>query len=249
MFRKTRNTFLSLFLRMNKFFVLLLISVSFISSCKKDDGDTVLVTFNIKSTHKTIDGRSYGLDSTQTRILFSDFKYVDGSGNETLVKDVFLYQLLSNNQFSFKYPKGNYSSFKFSFGLDKNTNNSIPMTFASSNPLSVENGMYWDMLKYRFLIVEGKIDNSVTKDQIPASPFSMHLGTDTMHAEIVASVLPYINNTLMIELDMDKLFALDADPFQITNFSNHSEPSEIQRGVAIKNSFVNSIKTTLFKPD
>lgn len=232
---------------MNKNLILLCLCVSFIFSCKKNNDDKVNVVFTIKSTNKTANGRSYKIDDSKTKIFFSNFKYIDSVGAETLVKDVFLYKT-DNNNFSFDLPKGTYSSFRFSFGLDKTTNNFVPMSFPASSPLSVEEGMYWDMLKYRFLIIGADIDDSPTKDQLADSPFSMHLGTDTMYAEINVTSLPTKGSTLEIELDMDKLFVLDTDPFLISNFSNHSEPSEISRGVAIKNSFVSGIKTSVHTP-
>lgn len=231
---------------MNRSVIIIVLSI-LIFSCKKED--KVKVQFNIKSTGKTSNGRNYQIDASKTRIFFSNFKYVDSAGNETLVKDVFLYKTASNNSFTFDFPEGNYTFFKFSYGLDKTTNNFIPMSFPASSPLSVEEGMYWDMLKYRFSVIEADIDNSASKDQSPNSPFSMHLGTDTLYAEINTSLLPFNGSTLAIELDMDKLFVLDADPFQITNFSNHSEPSEIPRAVAIKNSFVSGIQTSIIIPD
>lgn len=229
-----------------KKYIILLLSGILLVSCKKED--TVMVQFLLKSSGKTAFGRSYTLNPAKTKILFSNFKYIDNTGKETVVKDVFLYKNRDNG-FSFKVPSGNFTSFRFSFGLDKPTNNSTPSSFPASNPLSVETGLYWDMLKYRFLIVEGDMDDSPTKDNTPDAPFSMHLGGDTLYTEINVTDIPAKGNTLDIELDMDKLFVLDSDPFLITNFSNHSEAGEVSRGIAIKNSFVSGIKTTVLRPE
>lgn len=223
-------------------------AVFLFTACKKDDTVNVLFNFqNLQGT--TAKGRAYVIDPAKNKLLFSNFEYVDAEGNVKLVKDAFLLKS-SDNGFSFKVPSGSFSSFKFYFGLDKATNNAVPMSFPASSPLSVESGMYWDMLKYRFLIVEGDIDNSSTKDQTPAAPFSMHLGTDTMYAEIpVTGGVPMGGSTLQINLDMSKLFVLDEDTFEISNFSNHSSPSEIPNGVAIRNSFVNGISATVLRPE
>jgi len=229
-----------------KKYIILLMTSTLLFSCKKDD--TVMVQFFLKSSGKTPFGRSYLLDQAKTKMLFSNFRYVDNMGKETLVKDVFLYKK-GENGFGFKVPSGNFTSFRFSFGLDKATNNSTPSSFPASNPLSVETGLYWDMLKYRFLIVEGDIDDSPTKDNTPDAPFSMHLGGGTLYTEINVTDIPAKGNTMNIELDMDKLFMLDSDPFLITNFSNHSEAGEVSRGIAIKNSFVSGIKATVLRPE
>ncbi len=227
---------------------LLIIIFSFlIFSCKKEEVTTV--RFSIKSTGLTTNGRSYTIDDSRTKIFFSNFKLFTSNGSEILVKDVFLYKTSKNNFFTFNMPDGEITGFKFSYGLDRAVNNTVPMSYSSSSPLSVEEGMYWDMIKYRFSVIEANIDNSPGKNQPPNSPFSMHLGSDTLYTVINSSVIPFNGSTVNIELDMDKLFVLDSDPFQIINFSNHSEPSEIDRAVAIKNSFVNGINIRLWAPD
>ncbi len=213
------------------------------ASCKKQDTD-VLVEFVVKSTNKTPFGRPYTLNTADMKILFSNFSFRDSADKQVLVKDIFLFKNDSRS-FSFQVPEGTFSAFQFSFGIDKIQNASIPASFPASHPLSVETGLYWDMLKYRFVVVEGDIDNSATKDQVPTNPFSMHLGTDTLYRTILVSGIPKGGDKLTIELDMDKLFVLDADPFQINNFSIHSEPSEINRAIAIRNSFVSGMKTTI----
>ena len=226
---------------------LILVFISlFLFSCKKEK--VTIVQFDVKSTGKTSNGRNYTIDDSKTKILFSNFKLITSTGTEVTVKDVFLYKTL-NNSFSFKMPDGNFTGFRFSYGLDSSVNNTNPMSYPASSPLSVETGLYWDMLKYRFSVIEASIDNSPGKNQPPNAPFSMHLGSDTLYTIINSTVIPFNGSTVNIELDLDKLFVLDTDPFQIINFSNHSEPSEIARAVAIKNSFVNGIKTTLWAPD
>jgi hypothetical protein len=230
---------------MNKTSILIFLSF-FLFSCKKEKVTTV--QFVINSTGKTPNGRNYTIDDSKTKILFSNFKLITSTGSEVMVKDVFLYKS-NNNSFTFKMPDGNFTGFRFSYGLDSVLNNTNPMSYPASSPLSVETGLYWDMLKYRFSVIEASIDNSPGKNQPPNAPFSMHLGSDTLYTIINSTVIPFNGSTVNIELDLDKLFVLDTDPFQIINFSNHSEPSEIARAVAIKNSFVNGIKTTLWAPD
>ncbi|MFN8296477.1 MAG: MbnP family protein [Chitinophagales bacterium] len=230
---------------MNKTSILIFLSL-FLFSCKKEK--TTTVQFVVNSSGKTPNGRNYSIDATKTRILFSNFKLITSTGSEVMVKDVFLYKT-TDNSFSFKMPEGNFTGFRFSYGLDSSVNNTNPMSYPASSPLSVETSLYWDMLKYRFSVIEASIDNSPGKNQPPNSPFSMHLGSDTLYTVINSNVIPFNGSIVNIELDMDKLFVLDTDPFQIINFSNHSEPSEIARAVAIKNSFVNGIKTTLWAPD
>ncbi|HMV13958.1 MAG TPA: hypothetical protein PKK18_02705 [Chitinophagales bacterium] len=218
----------------------------FLSACKKND--TVIVQFHITQTKHTPNNRSYDLDLSKLKILFSNFTLIDVNGKSRVVKDIFLYGN-GNNNFSFKMPKGNYTAFTFALGVDAATNNLMPASFPPSHPLSVENGLYWDMLKYRFIVAEGNIDDSALKNEIPDAPFSMHLGSDTLYTIINASAIPYDGTSVFINLNLDKLFVLDSDPFQITNFSNHSEASEIAKGIAIKDSFVDGITTSVVLPE
>ncbi|HRB19658.1 MAG TPA: hypothetical protein PKZ14_06210, partial [Chitinophagales bacterium] len=57
--------------------------------------------------------------------------------------------------------------------------------------------------------------------------------------------IPKNGTTLLCQFNLDSLFILDKEPFQITNFSNHSEPSEIPKAIEIKNSFINSFSSKL----
>jgi len=213
-------------------------------ACKKND-QQVTVVFELKNTDgKTANSRNYALTIAKTKILFSNFQLIAPDGRATTIKDVFLYKN-SSNSFTFDCPEGTYVGFRFAFGVDRITNNTLPLSYSPAHPLSIETGLYWDMLKYRFLIVEGNVDNSDGKNQLPGSPFSMHLGTDTLYTVIDTDNIPVKGSTLRIIMNADSLFVLDNDPFQITNFSNHSDPSEIARGIAIKNSFINSVETSL----
>lgn len=216
-------------------------------SCKKNE-DKVTIQFSFTNNVGTTNAnRAYNLDLTNTLILFSNFEYIDSLGNATKVKDVFLVKN-NNTSFKFEVPNGNFTTFRFSFGIDTTLNNSLPSSYPASSPLSVETGLYWDMLKYRFLITEGNIDSSLAKNKIPNMPFSMHLGNDTLYSVINTHEVPMKGAIVNINLDMKSLMILDSDPFKITNFSNHSEASDIPNAVAIKNSFVNNINITTTYP-
>lgn len=235
---------------MKKLSIFILFCAVIISSCKKqvDDVQVNIILENL--SNKTSLGRNYSID--ETRFYLSNFKLTDNNGNEQKIKDIYLVKSGANNSFTFKISSGSFTKFIYSFGLDKTTNNSNPNDFEDANPLSTKQDMYWAMLKYRFIVTEAKIDSSTTKDKTPTQPFSMHLGSDTLYKVIETSLLnkPITKGSVItIKIDMNKIFALDAEPFNITNFSNHSEGSDIPKAIIIIDSLVSGIGTDLFIPN
>jgi len=232
--------------------VLCLFCFLLLTNCNKEEtikDNKVTVQFSFVNANGTTNAnRFYNFDVAKTLVLFSNFEYVDAIGNATKVKDVFLVKQ-NNMSFKFDVPAGYYHAFRFSFGIDTSLNNRLPMSFPADNPLSVESGLYWDMLKYRFMVMQGNIDSSFAKNKTPNLPFSMHLGSDTLYTIINVPEVPLQNALVNIQIDLKSLMTLDAEPFKITNFSNHSEPSDITNAVAIKNSFVNNIKVETTYPE
>lgn len=216
-------------------------------SCKKNEASkqvSVKVTM-VNFSGKTAVNRSYAISTA--RLYLSNFELVDASGNATPVKDLILANstnTAAQNSFNFSMPSGNYTKFRYHFGLDHNTNhNTDPATYADAEPLSIAQDMYWGMLRYRFIVVEGDIDSSAAKDQTPANPFSMHLGTDTLYREL-NTAMSAAPKEIDIRIDLSSLFILDTDTFDITHFSNHSSDWEIPHAITITDNFVHSITTT-----
>ena len=226
---------------------ILLLTVLSILSCKKEEND-VQVNISIENyPTKTSVNRNYTID--ETRFYLSNFQLLDASGNATTIKDVMLVKSTVDNSFSFKIPSGDFTKFRYSFGLDKATNNSNPNSFDDQNPLSTKQDMFWGMLKYRFIVTEGKIDSSVAKNQTPAQLFSMHLGTDTLYRVITKDKRITKGSVINIRVNMNKLFVLDADSFNLNSFSNHSDVSQIPRAIKIVDSLVNGIVTDIDTPN
>lgn len=82
-------------------------------------------------------------------------------------------------------PTGNYSSISFNVGLEDATNHTLPSSYASGNPLGVQDPAMWfgsSSQGYMFMNVQGLSDTSATQNA-PASsyvPFCYQLGTSTM---------------------------------------------------------------------
>ena len=235
-------------MKLSSFIIPLCLLLAF--SCKKQEED-VKVNITIEnSPNKTAVNRNYTIE--KTRFYLSNFQLIDGNGNAVNVKDLILVKSGNQNSFTFNLPSGTFSSFRYSFGLDAATNNSNPSNFDDAHPLSTKQDMFWGMLKYRFIVTEGLLDSSTTKDKSPIVPYSMHLGSDTLYRVITQNIAGNKikrGSVITIRVNMNNLFVLDQDNFNITNFSNHSDVSEIPKGILITDNFVNGIKTEIFSPN
>lgn len=235
---------------MNKNVLILMFCAISLFSCKKEVDDVQVNIVIENSPNVTSVNRSYTID--ETRFYLSNFKLLDANGNAFNIKDILLVKSGNDNTFTFKAPSGSYIKFSYSFGLDKVTNNSNPISFDDANPLSTKQDMYWAMLKYRFIVTEGKLDSSIAKDKTPTQPFSMHLGSDTLYRVIETDVLnkPITKGSVItITVNMNKIFVLDNNTFNITNFSNHSEAADIPKAITIVDSLVHGIRTDIFTPN
>jgi hypothetical protein len=219
-------------------------------ACKKQEED-VQVNITIEnSPNITKFSRKYTID--ETRFYLSDFQLVDDGGNAVNLKDLILVRSSGKNIFTFNLPSGNFSKFRYSFGLNKSVNNSNPSNFEDNHPLSTRQDMYWGMLKYRFIVTEGKIDSSLEKNKTPLMPFSMHLGSDTLYRIITTDLISNKikrGSVVTIRVNLNKLFVLDNENFNFTNFSNHSDVSEMPKAIIIMDSLTNGIKTEIFSPN
>jgi hypothetical protein len=230
----------------------LLICLLAFLSCKKSSTDpvtsnelTVRVLFDNFSGKSPVD-RNYAISTV--RLYLSHFELLNTHGNATEIKDLMLANSTNTdaqNSFTFTLPADTFTQLRFHFGLDRSTNNDgDPATFAPSHPLSLNQDMFWGMMRYRFIVAEGNVDSSAAKDQAPSSPFSMHLGTDTLYRQFNSGA--FTSSTpkqIDIHIDLHSLFLHDQSSFDITNFSNHSSPGEIPKAITITDSLMNNITT------
>lgn len=226
--------------------LIVIISVFVFFSCKKTStqGIKINVVFDNLSGKSDVD-RAYSIDSA--RLYLSNFQLIDNDGNPVTIKDLILVRSEKpdyENSFQVEMPKGNYTKLRFSYGLDIATNNSNPAVYSPEHPLSLNQDMYWGMLKYRFLVVEAKIDSSAARNQTPVNSFSMHLGNDTLYRTITKEYASISKgDEITIHLDFQKIFVLDQLAYNINNFSNHSDVSQIPKAILITDAFVNGITT------
>lgn len=201
----------------------------FVQSCKEENptippgtGDNTLeIVFTA-----TANAETFALDSTYVlttegfKYKFSLFKFyisqlrlVKEDNSEVVLKDVDMIDFRSdapNLSVKATIPAGSYKAIKFGIGVDSVNNAKDPASFASSHPLSLSKGTYWDMgSQYRFFLMEGRMDTTMV-DSLNV-PFVVHTGTNPLYRENSYTV-NYVfgqgtNKKATFEIDIDKLLS------------------------------------------
>lgn len=170
----------------------------------------------------------YNLYVSLFQIYLSKITAINADGDETLLKDVVLVHAGDANKSSFtlNLPAGNFTKLRMGLGVDPVQNNSDVNGFPNEHPLSAYQGMYWSMLKYRFVVFEGV---ALSRDSTPNIPLAYHTGTDSLYQVVTFDT--NISNTVLsyqlnLTIDLQKLFNGPAGKLDFrTQASTHSEPT------------------------
>lgn len=215
---------------MSKNVWILFVLIFFVTACnKKEDKKYIILNFkdNLNNHSTTIDGRQVVL--TKFKLYISNIKFITNTDDTILIKDIDLYTLENNLQFKYQNTEHqNIKSLIFSIGLDSLQNSLIPSNFPDNHPLSLEQDMHWGMIKYRFLVAEGILDSSISKNQLPDFPVSLHLGRDELYRTLSFNLDNLSEGAITIMLNYNKMFErrdMILDPRNY--FSIHSNLSEM----------------------
>lgn len=180
---------------------------------------------------------------TDFKIYFSNFSLKDDKGNivPLQMKDtpgaeqgVFLFWLDKNTSFAGYVPAGRYTQLNFDVGLRPELNDLNPNQFPKEHPLSRNTDMFWDMTKYRFIVLEGAADN--LENGSFSLIYSYHLGGDDFlrnkSIDIDLNVTESGKSSIPLALNIRRLFS-DGDNLidMTTFFSYHSQPSGFEEGM------------------
>lgn len=226
-------------------------------SCKKDDieysaGSEVQIELNaLWNSEKIQLNQSMELDSL-TKIQVNDLKFyisdlilVKSDSQEVQIsyadyaESVFLYRLQEDTALNFQIETGEYIGMKFNVGLAPDLNDMDPNKYDATHPMSREQDMYWDMTKYRFLVLEAVADYPTENDF--SHYISYHLGGEKylrsvfvpFHLNVQSGQKKF--QTLNIHLDKI-LNGLDYTTF----FSFHSSESQEDLGLLMMDNFSQS---------
>lgn len=199
------------------------------------------------------DGYSYKI--TALKYYISNIRLVNEQGQEIPFKidanilgseqGVFLYEYGKNEQLKGSIPDHQYTKIRFDLGLDSALNNINPNQFSAQHPLSRDQDMFWDMMKYRFFVMEADVDTS--RIDLYNYPFSYHLGGNDFLRNVELDINWNVKNnqpsTLPIQFDLDKVFTDGTNNIDIlTFFSYHSTDSYKEIGVQLMDNISKSFK-------
>ncbi|MDZ7849040.1 MAG: MbnP family protein [Owenweeksia sp.] len=233
--------------------VILVLSVG-LASCETDPvpepatGDVKFVvklmndTQEVKLNDKISLKKEYDLNLSLFKMYLTRIEATDKDGNIRTAKDVALVGLGNDNENSFtaQLPVGNYDQFKMGFGVDAAQNNADHKSFPNSHPLATYQSMYWDMLKYRFVKMEGKADSRT------GGPTNIlvayHTGTDPLYQRKTFSESLNISvdavTEVVLQIDLNEILDGPAGSIDFaTQNQTHSDPS----GLSIARVFMENL--------
>lgn len=250
---------------MHKHTYLLLFIFLTIVSCKKDEVESFNASTIQFSTYS--DGKLIGLNDsislyngipykiTAFKYYISNIRLVNHQGKEISFKmndenlgadlGVFLFELGKNEQITGSLPDNHYIKIKFDLGLDSDLNDINPNQFSSQHPLSRTQDMFWDMLKYRFVVIEGIADTAKIGEY--KFPFSYHIGGAIFLRDIELDIDEYITDgevsTLPIQFNFDRIFNDGTNQIDISKFfSYHSTEDQKSIGIEMMNNISNAFE-------
>ncbi len=229
-----------------KFWSLILL-LPIVSGCKKETVKTDEQSFLNIEIHSALNGiplkentalsfdNSYDMKIDELKFFISNPALINDEGDTVWAKfaaypeSVFLFHLKESKNFLVNVPEGTYQTLIFDVGLNPELNDMNPGKFDYPHPLSWEHDMFWDMLKYRFFILESAVNYPDTSDFTHV--ISYHLGGDDYLRKVALPVSLNIQpgtSELDIEFNLDDIFKeIDWTTF----FSFHSEGIQTEIGL------------------
>jgi hypothetical protein len=238
-----------------------------LSSCSKDKGaandlslntevkievtsNGNIITRNEVITHPQ--GFPYKVD--EFKVYVSKFVFTNENGDPVGLQfekrpgaeqGVFLYWLGKNESFKGFLPEGRYTKVSFNLGLDPAINNLNPNQFDREHPLSRNTDMFWDMLKYRFLVLDGFAD--INRNSNFDFIYTYHLGGDaflrTVSIDLDMTVEAAGSITLPLRFNIDRIFANGEDVIDMnTFFSFHSQTVGMETGLKMMDFLAASVE-------
>lgn len=180
--------------KINKFLIFsTVISVGF-ASCKKDDHEetTEMAKLHLHTmvgsnaadyttTFTHTDGRKFTLSNL--RYYLSNFVLIKDDGTEVPIAGKVILASPDEHEWELGLiPSGHYSGMRFLVGLDSVTNHGDPTLYPANHPLAPQTpSIHWSWnTGYIFMMVEGKVDTTLSATGTPNTDFYYHIGLDNL---------------------------------------------------------------------
>ncbi len=177
---------------------------NFVSKMGSDD-------FLLDSVVQLSSGRK--LEFTRAQMYLSGFKF-NGDGGTYDVEDAYILLKPDQQAYNLGYlPVTTYNGLTFAAGVDSASNHVDPATYSSGHTLSSNNQdlMHWSTSEgYVFVVLEGKVDTSISMSGVVDADFRFHVGLDSnlVNMAFVKDVQS-IAEGVTIDTEVDWLALLD----------------------------------------
>ncbi len=240
------------------FFFLSFFATLFIGCSKQSDTSSVEVKFTpyfgtqelkLDSFYSFKFGDStYQFRADILKLFISNIQVVNEANVATKIADLNLYNLraiLPATSLTLKttLPIGNYQSISFSFGLNDSLNNQLPNSYSAEHPMSTQQGMYWPMQKYRFMVFEGFVYD---KNRNELNSIAYHTGVNS-YREIKKTMSFKVEsdkaNIIQVKIDLEKIFNQIGNPVNPTkeDFSHSTSASQLDLNTKIMDNLVKAV--------
>ena len=229
---------------------MLLASISLVS-CKKSGQLTIQFKPKVNGqdlvlnqTYTNVDGNDFEIE--RLKFYLSDLS-ITVEGKSFLLSEIALADASKPESMLLQFEEFDdvtITKLSFGVGVKPSLNNpSKSMTydlgqFPSSHPLSGSQNMYWGMTNdYRFFLLEGKSDTSAAQnaqeDPSKYRVFQYHVGKDKFYTWFDLTNKSFTlekgkNNTLVVAMDLDKLFSNGTDTIHmgVENYTEAMSPAQ-----------------------
>ena len=251
-------------MKLRKLYAPLLMVLLLIGSCKDEEvvdpaaDPTFTLRFNTNWNGDTFELFEYYENVTGYNVKFDDFKFyvsdiilTKADGSEHQLSEVEFFNLKQDIMSkSFSIPKGDYTGIKYSWGVPVALNgtddpdNFDAADYPEGHPLSIDNGMYWAWAPgYRFVVFDGRYDDTPSTTTDTPMPFSIHVGTDQTFTpvEVTGTNFSFSNNDIdyQIDMDMSRAFYTETDTIDLAiPEDNQAHVSNIQLSLRLMNNIV-----------
>jgi hypothetical protein len=198
-----------------------------LASCHKGSQASLRLAFNpmfgssnlsLNKTYQSPDGKYYNFSTFM--LYISHIKLIHTDGSMVEVKSIAYLSPNNSNDMSIPLSEveGTYKGIQFSIGLDSVQDNTPPGSISdTTNPLSVNNGMYWpgSGMNYVFVILQGYADSNAN----PSTPIDYLVGSAPYYTTVQVNksftITSGSHTTLTLNSDLQKIFFGGTNPINV----------------------------------